>query len=306
MKTDFTSDTVDGSVKSDPQGGIELLRMDPVEFKTHFGQRGFLIQHELATHPLLGLPELVSLAKRLPPHDVSYNSGDISVSQGLYQGPQTGLSVEETIRRIEECNSWMVLKRVEQDAAYRNLLDQCLDQVRDLSEPLDPGMCQREGFIFISSPSAVTPYHMDPEFNFLLQIRGSKKIHMFDGMDRSILSETEVEEFMASNGEKNLSFKDEYEGRSSVFDLSPGVGLHFPATAPHWVENGNQVSISFSITFRTLSVERRAIIYNINKKLRSKGISPTPFGCSRLRDSTKYQAYRVLNRLKNLTGFIRE
>ena len=32
----------------------------------------------------------------------------------------------------------------------------------------------REAFIFISSPNTVTPYHMDPEYNFLLQIRGTK------------------------------------------------------------------------------------------------------------------------------------
>jgi len=31
-------------------------------------------------------------------------------------------------------------------------------------------MGRREGFIFVSSPGSVTPHHMDPEHNFLLQI----------------------------------------------------------------------------------------------------------------------------------------
>jgi len=41
---------------------------------------------------------------------------------------------------------------------------------------------------------------MDPEYNFLLQIRGTKELHVFDGSDRSILSERELEEFSASGG----------------------------------------------------------------------------------------------------------
>ena len=44
-----------------------------------------------------------------------------------------------------------------------------------------------EGFIFVSSPGSVTPYHIDPERNFLLQVRGNKTMHMFDGSDRSLL-----------------------------------------------------------------------------------------------------------------------
>jgi hypothetical protein len=43
-------------------------------------------------------------------------------------------SIDETIRRIEECRSWMVFKNVERDPAYRALLDTCLDQAREHSE----------------------------------------------------------------------------------------------------------------------------------------------------------------------------
>jgi cytochrome P450 len=50
------------------------------------------------------------------------------------------------------------------------------------SEPLAPGMCQREGFIFISSPGAVTPFHLDPEHNFLLQIKMDAR-SIEDGLD---------------------------------------------------------------------------------------------------------------------------
>jgi hypothetical protein len=81
----------------------------------------------------------------------------------------------------------MVLKYVEQDDDYRALLHRCLAEVGVHSELLRPGMELMQGFVFISSAGSVTPYHMDPEHNFLLQVRGSKTVSLFDGRDRSIV-----------------------------------------------------------------------------------------------------------------------
>jgi hypothetical protein len=275
------------------------LETDATTFRASFNRRPFTIRHHLVDHPLFTLQNLVGLAQSLPAEHVKYNSGDIAISQGLYEGPQTGLSVEETVQRLEECNSWMVLKWIEKDPDYRALLNHCLDEIQNSSEPLEPGMFKREGFIFISSPGAITPYHMDPEYNFLLQIRGQKTVHLFDGSDRSILSEEDLEKF-SSHEHCHLDFKSEYEAKSSVFELTPGVGLHFPVTSPHWVKNGPQVSISLSITFRTPASERRSIVYDFNSRLRRIGIQPLPFGDSHLRDSVKFQTYRVLRRAARL------
>jgi hypothetical protein len=290
-----------GDAALEPTVRASLLELDEETFRANFNRKPFTIRHQLANHPLFTLRRLVALAQSLPADHVKYNAGDIAVSQGLYKGPQTGLSIEETIHQIEECNSWMVVKWIEKDPAYQQLLDQCLDEIQNFSEPLDPGMCRREGFIFISSPSAITPYHMDPEYNFLLQIRGSKTVHLFDGSDRSILSEEDLEKFL-SPGDYNLAFRDEYETKAKIFELSPGVGLHFPVTAPHWVRNGDQVSISLSITFRTPASERRGIVYDVNSSLRRRGMHPKPFGRSWLLDSAKYQTYRALRRARQLIG----
>src|SRR6185503_6233667 len=160
-----------------------LLRIDPDAFRAGFNKRPFVIGHELSGHPLFSLTRLVQLARRLPTDRVEHNPGDVPVTLDPERTPHSGLSIEETIRRIEVCRAWMVLKNVEQDPEYRPLLDACLDEIGVHSELLAPGMRIREGFIFISSPGAVTPYHMDPEHNFLLQIRGAKTVHMFDGND---------------------------------------------------------------------------------------------------------------------------
>jgi hypothetical protein len=281
-------------------GDARLLNIPEETFRANFNRTPFTIQHRLADHRLFQLEQLVELAKRLPAGNVKYHAADLPVNHGLYDGPQNGLSTEETIRQIQECRSWMVIKWVETDPIYRELLHNCLDQVRELSEALEPGMCRREGFIFVSSPGAVTPYHMDPEYNFLLQINGTKNVHMFDGTDPSIVSPHEREAFMASDGNYKLTFKDEYEEKAMVFNLTPGVGLHFPVMTPHWVQNGDEVSISFSITFRTPNSERWSIVNDVNLKLRRFGVTPTPFGRSAVRDSAKYQAYRVFRRAQGL------
>jgi hypothetical protein len=67
-------------------------------------------------------------------------------------------------------------------------------------------------------------------------------------------------------------------------------------TAPHWVKNGDQVSVSFSITFRSRRSERRAQVYCMNAQLRRRGIRPSPFGASALSDFLKQLALRALRR----------
>jgi hypothetical protein len=276
-----------------PTPGLpRLLDIDGETFRAGFNRAPFLIRHHLAGHPLFSLRRLIELANRLPEEKIKYNGADISVAAGLYEGPRTGLSVRETIQQIEECRSWMVINNVELDPEYRQLLDRCLDDVRLFSEPIDPGMFRREGFIFISSPGSVTPFHMDPEYNFLLQIRGKKQISIWNSGDRSVLSEITLERYF-SDVDRQLVFKEEYQQKAANFELTPGAGLHFPVVAPHWVRNGDEVSVSFSITFRTPASERRQVVYCANADLRGKGLNPRPPGASAFRDLAKYYGFRA-------------
>ena len=279
------------------QSTDQLLEMDAEIFRAKFNRKPFLIAHDLVNHPLFTLAQLIELSKRLPAENVRYNAGDIFPGTTLYEGPQTGLSIEETIRRIEECRSWMVLKWVQQDAAYSAVLDRCLDEVSAYSEPLDPGMCKREAFIFVTSPSSTTPYHMDPEYSFLLQIKGKKTVYILDG---SNLSEEELERYYSAG--KDPVFTEACREKAMRFDLRPGLGLHFPVTVPHWVETHDEYCISFSVTFRTAESERRSVVYDVNDSLRRRGLSPAPYGQSTLRDSVKFHAFRAARRARRLLG----
>jgi hypothetical protein len=272
-----------------------LLDLDPDRFRACFRHWPFLLPHRLVGHPLFALPRLIELARGLPESFVEYYAGDLPKSLEWHTTPRNGLSVEETIRRIEQHCSWMVLKRVEQDPDYDRLLQAGLDEIAALSEPLDPGMHERAGAIFISSPGAVTPYHMDVEYNFLVQLRGFKQFHVFPGHDRALVSEVEVEEHLARGGpNRNLDFDERKADLGLPFRLEAGLALYVPSLHPHWVKNGPHVSISFSLGFETHRSDRKTAIHVVNHRLRRFGLRPAPPGDSELRDRLKHLAYRTM------------
>ena len=269
---------------------MALLDFDRSRFAADFNVRPFAVRHALADHPAFRLERLVELARRLPADTVEYNAGDLPLTQDPKLTPQTGLSIEETIRRIHEARSWMVLKRVEVDAEYKRVLDECLDQI----EPLAPGMRGRQAFVFISSPGSITPYHIDHEYNFLLQARGTKYMSIFD---RTVLSEEEIERFYRGE-HRNLVFDEQRARDPRTFELRPGDGVHVPVNAPHYVRNGPEASVSFSITFRTPEGDRRASVYRVNEKLRSLGVRPRRVGDAPLVDRAKYLGYALVKRVQ--------
>ncbi|HTO96538.1 MAG TPA: hypothetical protein VMK66_05785 [Myxococcales bacterium] len=275
-----------------------LVEVDKEICAAYFDRKPFHLRHSLAGHPLFALPRLLELARELPEPFVEYNAGALPVGVRPEDTPRTGLSPEETVRRIAECGSWMVLKRVEQDPEYGALLDGCLDSIAEQAGGALPRMLRREGFIFLSSPGAVTPFHLDPEHNFLLQIRGGKTVSMWDREDRFVLPESELETFYARFVHRNLPWRDVFQTTAWVVPLRPGQGLHFPVAVPHWVQNGPEVSVSFSITFRSGVSEGRELLYRANAKLRTLGLSPRAPGQSIVLDSTKRAAFAALARLK--------
>ena len=267
------------------------------EFNANYPGEPSCLRHHLTANPLLALDNLIELTKSLPAESIEYNAGALPVEQDPDKTPMNGLSPEETVRRIRECNSWLVLKNIEQAAPYKNLLEECLEDVRRLS-PLAIGpMHKKEGFIFISSPGAVTPFHMDPEHNILLQIAGEKNFHLFPANDEELISQNQYEAFHTEGGHRNLPYKESFGARGRVFDMGPGDALYVPVTAPHWVKVKGEVSVSLSITWRSRISDDLARLHRANAWLRAQGASPEPVGVSPLRDRAKILAQRVAARL---------
>lgn len=206
------------------------------------------LRHALKTDPLFERSRLIELARGLPAESIEYNRADLAIGCDPADMPANGLSVEETIRTIETCRSWVVLMRVEQDPAFRDLMERCLADIAPAAAKTGP-MHRKEAFVFISSPGAVTPFHMDPEHNILMQISGSKVMHVYADRDFSLTS-PETHEAFHERGHRNIGYREEFEAAATPFPLAPGDAVYVPVKAPHRVTVGEEVSVSFSITDR--------------------------------------------------------
>jgi hypothetical protein len=266
----------------------------------HYPETVTTIDHQLVGHPLLDLPELVALATRLPSESVEYNQGALPIGIAPEDVPSPALSAIDTIRSIEENGSWLVLKWIEQDPAYRALLDTILDEIVPTVEPVTGAMLTRQGFIFISSPDAVTPFHFDPEHNILLQIRGNKTMTLFPAADENIASQ-QYHEAYHLGGHRNLAWKEVFAAQGNAVALHPGQAVHVPVKMPHWVKNGSAVSISLSVTWRSEWSYAEADARAFNHMLRQFRLSPKAPGRFPAQNRFKSVGWRVMRKL-GLTG----
>jgi hypothetical protein len=249
-----------------------------------------MFDHGLAHHPLFELPALLALANRIPKYQdfVYWQNGRVKVNDRWEANPGPRLSLEETITGIACNDSLVVLKHAEQDPVFGPLLQEILQRIFSFTSPAaQDDIILGESLIFINSPRRTTAYHLDLESNFLLQIAGTKFVHVHDCADRSVTPHAELENHCGGDANGAI-FKPARQADAHFHHLTPGHGVHFPSTAPHWVENGDDVSISININYDLASIHRRMKrIYSVNRLVRKMGIIPAPPGVSPLRDSLK-------------------
>lgn len=281
----------------------QKLIVEPAAVNDNYPEKPFLVRHNLANHPLFTIENLLEAQKRLPAKKVDYYTGKVGVNDDKTQTAPTGLTAEETIARIKDAESWLVLKNVDLIPEYKELLDDLLGSYSLLAEEITPGIRQLEAWIFITSPQSISPYHIDPEHNFLLQVHGKKIVHIFDANDPSILSAEELERYYASGGTiAKLEFREEYQKKAWTFELQPGEGVHIPYTAPHWVKVEGDYSVSFSVSHYSDLADRKARLYRLNAKLRKLGLRPNPMGQSSIRDGAKDAVISTFLKARKLFG----
>ena len=268
----------------------KLFKHQRGEFTDRFNRVPFLVAHSLGNHPLFMIARLAELAKFLwsrADGSILFQEANVPVHSRWDEVGRKALSVINGIEQIKDSSSLIVLKRIQQDPEYKALMDQ---SVRELSEltglDLSSQITWLVGSIFISSPRSVTPYHIDHETNFLLQVHGDKTFYVCDGNDRSVLTEEEIENYYA--GDMSAAhYSQESEKKAHVFQLIAGNGVHNPSRGPHWVRNNEDYSVSLSINFCLRKMDLEARVYQFNHHLRRLTPKPTPPSQSALKDRLK-------------------
>ena len=277
-----------------------LIDADPTEFEAFYGRIAFDFAHRLAGHPLFELPRLIDLAKAMNeiPGGIVYNASKVDIGQRWDQTPKPKGDVIRTLREIDSADGWVALKRADHFPAYRALLDACLEEMEVASSrKLREFVKFRNCIIFVNSPHRITNYHIDREWNCLLQVRGTKRVSVFDRSDRDVLPEEELERFWTVDNNAAV-WRPQFADRARVFDLEPGRGLHIPVNAPHWVRNGPDVSVSVSVNFH-MHDALLGYVYRTNYWMRRMGLNPMPPGRSQWRDAVKGRGYATVRAIGN-------
>lgn len=267
------------------------------QFAACYPERSQVLDHGLVEHDLLTLDALAELGAALPNKSVEYNPGDLPIGIDAADVPDNGLSIGETIRNIGTAKSWAVLKNIEQMPEYKKLLLDLLEEIRPLLESKTGKMLKPQGYIFVSSPDAVTPYHFDPEHNILLQLRGEKWMTVFPAGDERF-APAEIHETYHLGGSRNLVWKDKFLHDGAKQHLTPGKAIFVPVMAPHFVQNGPEPSISLSITWRSDWSFAEADAHAFNRILRRWGLQPKPPGRFPRQNKLKSYGWRALRKLK--------
>ncbi len=256
------------------------------------------LRHNLCAHPLLELDALAELGEALPAQSVEYNRGDVPI--GVDCKPEgNGLTIGETIRGIESTNSWAVLKNIEQQPAYAAVVAELLAELEDPIVRKTGKVMKTQGFVFVSSPDAVTPYHFDPEHNILLQLTGQKAMTVFPAGNPRCAPDR-VHEAYHTGGARELTWDDGLACHGQTFKLAEGEAIYVPVMAPHHVRNGPVPSISLSITWRSEWSFAEADARAFNAVLRRWGFDPRPPGRWPARNTAKAIAWRVMRRITGI------
>jgi hypothetical protein len=267
----------------------EWIVADREQFAQKFNQESFEVNHRLAKHPLFQLPELMRLAERTlraRPSDLYYDVGRVAVGQRWDEIAKAPFSATVALERIENCGAWFIFRSAQRDPEYKVFLDRGLAELKTyMGINIDAQIMVEDIIIFVTSPKRITTYHIDRECNFLLQLRGTKTLHVFDREDREILPEEEIERFWSVDNNSAV-YKPHFQDRAISYKLVPGTGVHIPVNCPHWLENDDNVSVSLSVNFQ-FKDSILANAYRANFMLRKIGLAPTPPGKSARLDLVK-------------------
>ena len=276
-------------------------------------------RHNLDREPLLDVSSLRGAAKRLHPKGhVKFKPAKVGDVKDLFlteDSHAAGYSIDQVFDRIEEPASWLAIYQLNEDPTYASLCRRLLAEIDEHLGAEDPGMYGPDLAIFLSSPPAFTPYHIDQHPVFFFQVRGKKRLNLWDSHDPEVLPPQLAEQFLCWKTEGIIKYRDEIQKKVIELELGPGDGVYWPATTPHlthteshWVTPGDGFSLSFNISYYTDATRRRLCVSALNQLLRKvPAARPHPYGESALRDRLKFPLGRAYLELRRLLkrGYLR-
>jgi ribosomal protein L16 Arg81 hydroxylase len=267
-----------------------------------YDRKPFITNHNLMGHPLLTMESLGELVQRLPQQQVYFSSAKVSRDADFDRAwmlHRPRMSLADAVKDFANAEAYIMVRSPETDPEYQPLFKQILADVEQYTRARDPHISNAMLYLFISSPNSTTPFHIDRYTTFLMQFEGSKKVYTWAPTDRETVPEEALETIFAEPSQRMPLLSAEHEAASTEHFLPSGSALHIPFIAPHWVKNGDAVSISMSIIFRSRRTDRVRNTYIFNSRMRKRlKITPRPVGRAPWIDSSKATLESVIRRFR--------
>jgi hypothetical protein len=179
-----------------------------------------------------------------------------------------GVSGVDMLRAVASGRLWIKLMRLDLvDGAYRQIMEQAFEQIWTSFSGINRNYLRP--LILISSPGALVYYHADAYPTMLWHVRGSKRMWVYPADTRFVQREL-MEKIYAGEIDEEVPYDPEFDKHSNAFDLQPGDLISWPLNAPHRILNHDSVNVSVSVQYATDRGERRALVYQANRFLRSQ------------------------------------
>lgn len=263
-------------------------------FTDNCNKRPFLFRHNLCEIEQFQPSYLRKIAQRFVDAEtpIYCSPGKGKVDAGFDAPDENGkhFTAAEALAQMADEELLFKMPKISRLPEYQPFIDSSFSEILEMSSLPPKGFDEwRSISVFMAGPRRITPYHIDAELGYLCQITGTKSVWVADGTDREILTEEELERFWRGEGQ-SAKFKAVAEQRAQKFTLTPGTGVHIPINFPHWVENGDNVSMSVSLGFHLVKY-RPGAVHRFNSYLRQLHLRPTPPGKVAWLDAAKEQAY---------------
>ena len=236
-----------------------------------WGKVPLKLRHSLAEHPLFGEEAIAGLIETYPREHYQLMQPSLAPGGASREGDLGGASGRDALEAIAKGRMWINLRNVALvDARYAALMRRIFTEIegnlpglRTLSETIG---------IFISSPGSRTHYHADLPGQSLWQIRGRKRIYIYDPVE-PFLSRRQLEDITLSRREF-VAYERWYDDHARVFELEPGDMMHWPLNAPHRIDNHDCLNVSMTMEYFTPEIRRRHVVNRANAILRLMKLEP--------------------------------
>jgi hypothetical protein len=251
-----------------------------------FGKEPLLFHHRAHLSPLFNDDALAELIERTPRECYYVNTMQRGAKDrsSRREGEIRGLSGRQVIDAVAKGHIWIMLLYPEKVIpGYGQLLDQIYSEFQEHIPDLK--VLKKKISILISSPNIPVFYHCDLAGQTLWQVRGEKTVYVYPN-HAPYLPQPNLEKIVLNEvHEISLPYDEAWDKVATSFTIKPGDMLNWQLYAPHRVQNGNCVNVSFTTEHVTPSVRRN---YAVNF---ANGILRRTLGVNQLGQSTAGPAY---------------